>query len=161
MSHMYTHLSTPHTHTHTRSFKDIEARHIGWSILDIDYSPNNRFICYSTWSPYIQICNIHGDYELHEQLDMEPDAKRFSLFSMKFSSDNREILGGGCSRNAYLYDVERKQRVLRVEGHTDDINTVAWLSDSPNLFLTGSDDCLVKLWCVVGRVVWCAECRVQ
>lgn len=41
------------------------------SVVDVDYSPDSRFVMYGTWSPYVQLCNVFGDYELHEQLDFQ------------------------------------------------------------------------------------------
>jgi hypothetical protein len=29
------------------------------------------YVIYSTWSPYVQLCNVVGDFELHEQLDFQ------------------------------------------------------------------------------------------
>jgi WD repeat-containing protein 23 len=32
--------------------REIYAQDIGWSIIDTDYSPDQRFLIYSSWSPY-------------------------------------------------------------------------------------------------------------
>lgn len=32
------------------------------------------------------------------------------------------------------------------EAHQDDVNAVAFADESPNLFFSGSDDCLCKVW---------------
>jgi len=32
--------------------KRIHARSTGWSVVDTDYSPDRRFLIYSSWSPY-------------------------------------------------------------------------------------------------------------
>ena len=32
--------------------KTINARDIGWSVIDTDYSPDQRFLIYSSWSRY-------------------------------------------------------------------------------------------------------------
>lgn len=134
-----------------KPFKEIECKQIGWSIVDTDYSPDNRFCIYSTWSRNVHLCNVFGEYELHEALDFEPRSSRFCLFSIKFSPDNREILGGsnvasGGSPCIYLYDIERKQRVLAVSGHGDDVNSVCFADNTSQLFITGSDDTLCKVW---------------
>ncbi len=34
---------------------------------------------------------------------------------------------------------------LRIRGHKDDVNAVAWADDSGNLLLSGSDDRLCKV----------------
>jgi len=128
-------------------FKDIQARDVGWSIVDTHYSPNNKFIIYSTWSNFVHLCNVSGE-ELHEALDFEPSSShnRFCLFSIKFSPDNREILGGSSDASLYLYDIELQQRILCVPGHDDDVNTVGFADSQSQLFITGSDDTTCKVW---------------
>ena len=59
---------------------------IGWSIIDTDYSPDQRWLIYSSWSDYgnlpyfipiyynfylVHFCNIHGDFEIHDALDFK------------------------------------------------------------------------------------------
>jgi WD repeat-containing protein 23 len=132
--------------TQFKSIKDIHARSVGWAILDADYSPDSKFIIYSTWSPFIQLANISGDYELHEALQVTDTNRRFSLFSIKFSHDNREILGGSCDRSFYLYDIERKQCLLALPAHEDDINSVCWADEKSQIFATASDDTQIKIW---------------
>ena len=39
--------------------RQIYARDIGWSIIDTDYSPDQRFLIYSSWSPYGLIFDCH------------------------------------------------------------------------------------------------------
>lgn len=126
--------------------KEIHARHIGWSVIDIDYSPDQRWIIYSSWSEYVHICNLTGDFEIHDALDFSPQADRFCLFSIKFSPDSTEILGGSSDRNIYVYDINRKERVVQVPAHSDDINTVCYLDETGNTIVSGSDDYLIKVW---------------
>ena len=43
----------------------------------------------------VHLCNIYGDHETHEALNMCPEGDHsFCMFSLKFSADNSEILGG-------------------------------------------------------------------
>jgi WD repeat-containing protein 23 len=126
--------------------KEIHARHIGWSVIDIDYSPDQRWIIYSSWSDYVHICNLTGNFEIHDALDFSPQADRFCLFSIKFSPDSTEILGGSSDRNLYVYDINRKERVVQVPAHSEDINTVCYLDDTGNTIVSGSDDYLIKVW---------------
>ena len=141
-----------HTHSLSSSsesalpFKQIRARRGGWSIVDTDYSPDSRHIVYSSWSPSVQLCNVHGEYELHESLDMEPTVSRVCFFSVKFSPDGLLLLAGSNESCLYLLDIERKQRLLCLPGHDDDINSVCFADQSGNLFLTASDDTTIRLW---------------
>eukprot|EP01117_Protostelium_nocturnum_P005614 TRINITY_DN2023_c0_g1_i1.p1 TRINITY_DN2023_c0_g1~~TRINITY_DN2023_c0_g1_i1.p1 ORF type:complete len:506 (+),score=174.87 TRINITY_DN2023_c0_g1_i1:98-1615(+) len=134
-------------HATKKKVKEINARHIGWSIIDTDYSPDQRWLIYSSWSDYIHLCNIVGDVDTHEALDVKPEANRFCLFSVKFSPDSHEILGGSSDKHIYIYNLERREVEHRIEAHRDDINTVAYAeSDNGNIILTGSDDNICKVW---------------
>eukprot|EP01090_Pellita_catalonica_P016831 TRINITY_DN4948_c0_g1_i2.p2 TRINITY_DN4948_c0_g1~~TRINITY_DN4948_c0_g1_i2.p2 ORF type:complete len:267 (+),score=38.58 TRINITY_DN4948_c0_g1_i2:1011-1811(+) len=39
--------------------KEISAKDVGWSIIDTDYSPDQRFLIYSSWSDYISVSYTH------------------------------------------------------------------------------------------------------
>ena len=45
-----------------------------------------------------------------------------------------------------MYDLVKKERILRVMAHNDDINTVAYADETGNIFYSGSDDHLIKVW---------------
>jgi len=133
--------------TSHQQVREIEAQDIGWSIIDTDFSNDEKWLIYSTWSPFIQLCNITGEVDTHEALDVKPEANRFCLFSVKFSPDSHEILGGSSDKHIYIYNLERKEVEHRVRAHDDDINTVTYgEDDSGNLIITGSDDHLCKVW---------------
>jgi len=130
-----------------RLMKDIEAREVGWSIIDTDYSRDGKFLIYSSWSDYVHLCNIYGNEEIHEALHFHPEKSRnFCMFSIQFSPDCKQILAGCSDECLYIYDIERKRRILRVDAHENDINTVTFADDASDIIFSGSDDCLCKVW---------------
>jgi len=62
----------------------------------------------------VHICNIYGDRERHDSLCLNPDVRRFCIFSLAFSADGNEILGGANDGGLYIYDRFSNQRVLKV-----------------------------------------------
>lgn len=50
----------------------------------------------------------------HEPLDLSPPSMRFCPFSIRFSPDSREILAGANDCALYIFDIEYKRRILRV-----------------------------------------------
>ena len=47
------------------------------------------------WFLAVHLCNIYGEHETHEALNMCPEGDHsFCMFSLMFSADNSEILGG-------------------------------------------------------------------
>ncbi|XP_049827954.1 DDB1- and CUL4-associated factor 11 isoform X2 [Schistocerca gregaria] len=136
-------------HTGEGKFKyirSIQARDVGWSILDTAFSPDNNYIVYSSWSECLHLCKLYGDPDNQDALPLGPQERRFCIFSLTFSCDGREILGGGNDGYLYVYDRECNQRALRIEGHDNDVNTVAFADDTSHILYSGGDDGLCKVW---------------
>ena len=129
-----------------KPFKTIHARDIGWSVLDVDYSPDSKFIIYSSWSQFVHLAAVDTVSDYHEGLDLDPPEGRFCAFSVKFSPDSREIVAGANDCCLYLYDLETKRRTISVSAHDNDINTVCFGDESGNLIFSGSDDGYCKAW---------------
>ncbi|KAL8570478.1 hypothetical protein ACOMHN_034513 [Nucella lapillus] len=126
--------------------KTVRARDVGWSVLDVAFSPDGNYVIYSSWSDCIHLCNIYGEHEVHESLLLSPGEHSFCIFSLMFSSDNREIVGGANDGCLYVYDRESNQRTLRIDAHDDDVNAVAFADDSSQILYSGGDDGLCKVW---------------
>eukprot|EP00123_Amoebidium_parasiticum_P007182 comp17943_c0_seq2/m.18251 comp17943_c0_seq2/g.18251 ORF comp17943_c0_seq2/g.18251 comp17943_c0_seq2/m.18251 type:complete len:372 (-) comp17943_c0_seq2:39-1154(-) len=123
------------------------CRHIQWSVIDCDYSPDKEHVAYSSWSPFVHLTNVVGVEDKHTPLDFRPEsAYHFCLFSIKFSSDGSYLLGGSNESAIYIYDLNGQQRTTRIVGHDDDINSVAFAKDSLHIFYSASDDGLCKVW---------------
>ncbi|KAI5371934.1 hypothetical protein J4E82_009386 [Alternaria postmessia] len=74
-------------------------------------------------------------------------AQDFKIWSIRFSGDGREIVAGTGDSSVYVYDIERRQSVLRIPGHQDDVNAVCFGdTQSPHILYSGSDDTTLKVW---------------
>lgn len=124
----------------------VKARDVGWSVLDVCFTPDSRSILYSSWSDYIHMCSIDGENETHTALDLNPDERRFCVFSIAASMDSREVLGGANDGCLYVFDRELNKRTLKIDAHEDDVNAVAFADVSSQLLFSGSDDALCKVW---------------
>ncbi|XP_023182156.1 DDB1- and CUL4-associated factor 11 isoform X1 [Xiphophorus maculatus] len=51
--------------------RTVKARDVGWSVLDVCFTPDARNVLYSSWSDYIHLCSIDGDSENHTALDLK------------------------------------------------------------------------------------------
>nr|XP_056719265.1 DDB1- and CUL4-associated factor 11 [Euleptes europaea] len=129
-----------------RKFKSIKARDVGWSVLDVAFTPDGAHFLYSSWSNYIHIGNIYGENETHTALDLRPEERRFAVFSLTVSSDGREVLGGANDGCVYVFDMEQKKRTLKIESHEDDVNAVAFADTSSHILFSGGDDAICKVW---------------
>uniref|UniRef100_A0A9J7YEB2 Ddb1 and cul4 associated factor 11 n=1 Tax=Cyprinus carpio carpio TaxID=630221 RepID=A0A9J7YEB2_CYPCA len=126
--------------------KTVKARDVGWSILDVCFTPDAHCVLYSSWSDYIHVCSVDGDSETHTALDLNPDERRFCVFSLAASTDGKEILGGANDGCLYVFDREQNKRTLKIDAHEDDVNAVAFADSSSQLLFSGSDDALCKVW---------------
>ncbi|XP_060111840.1 DDB1- and CUL4-associated factor 11 [Heteronotia binoei] len=129
-----------------RKFRSIKARDVGWSVLDVAFTPDGAHFLYSSWSNYIHIGNIYGESDTHTALDLRPEERRFAVFSLTVSSDGREVLGGANDSCVYVFDVEQKKRTLKIESHEDDVNAVAFADNSSHILFSGGDDAICKVW---------------
>jgi WD repeat-containing protein 23 len=71
----------------------------------------------------------------------------FGIWSLRFSGDGSEIVAGTSDHSVYVYDVEAQRSILRIPGHTDDVNAVCYGDKmSPHILYSGSDDTTLKVW---------------
>ncbi|UJR30881.1 hypothetical protein I4U23_018393 [Adineta vaga] len=121
---------------------------VGWAILDTALSPNRNHVAYSTWSDCIYLVKLNEDQQESTiiPLHLYPQVHSFSIFSLQYSADGSEIIGGSNDTCVYIYDLEKQKRTLRVQAHGDDINAVRFIDNSNSLVVSGSDDNLVLVW---------------
>ncbi|XP_051118887.1 LEC14B protein-like [Andrographis paniculata] len=137
--------------------KNILAQSLRWTITDTSLSPDQRYLVYASMSPIVHIVNVdsatrdsHANItEIHDGLDFSsPDGGGYSfgIFSLKFSTDGRELVAGSSDEDLYVYDLEANKLSLQIPAHTSDVNTVCFADESGNLIYSGSDDNFCKVW---------------
>ncbi|EPS65052.1 hypothetical protein M569_09724, partial [Genlisea aurea] len=144
--------------------KDIQARSLGWTITDTSLSPDRRFLVYSSISPVVHIVDVGSGTkdsqanvtEIHEGLEFSSSAYDYSfgIFSVKFSTDGREIVAGSNDESIYVYDLGSNRQSLKIPAHKSDVNAVCFADETGNVIYSGSDDHLCKVWdrrCFVSR----------
>ncbi|KAJ8973770.1 hypothetical protein NQ317_002973 [Molorchus minor] len=88
-------------------FSSLRAREVGWSIIDVAFSPNKENYVYSTWSSALHLCSVNGSMDHQEPLSLLNTGRRFCVFSVVFSSDGKELLCGANDGSLYIYDLQR------------------------------------------------------
>ncbi|XP_030766143.1 DDB1- and CUL4-associated factor 11 isoform X2 [Sitophilus oryzae] len=127
-------------------YKTIRARDVGWSIIDVAFSPDGSNFVYSTWSSSLHMCPVRGSSDHQEPLSLVNTSRRFCVFSVTYSSDGKELVCGTNDGCLYIYNMEVQSRILRIPAHTSDINRVLFADNSSQIIYSGSDDGLVKVW---------------
>ncbi|TMS08923.1 DDB1- and CUL4-associated factor 11 [Larimichthys crocea] len=153
--------------------RTVKARDVGWSVLDVCFTPDAQHVLYSSWSDYIHYflltipqcsvsqftdnkknCRVNPlpvsddpqAFRKHSLAYAAPDERRFCVFSLAASTDGNEILGGANDGCLYVFDLEQNKRTLKIDAHEDDVNAVAFADSSSQLLFSGSDDALCKVW---------------
>ena len=143
-----------------KPIKEIVAEDIQWTITSVDATGDDRFVLYTTINPRMHLCNVGGEYEMDEVLELkairdDPQSDRrmhrrreFGTWCAKLSAGGREVVAGCSNDCVMVYDVERRETVAQQTAHTDDINAVTFLDldRSPHLVASGSDDTLIKVF---------------
>lgn len=74
-------------------------------------------------------------------------ANQEQIWSVRFSGDGRELVAGTSDYSVYVYDIDTNRTILRIPGHTEDVNAVCFGdTSSPHILYSGSDDTLIKVW---------------
>lgn len=141
-----------------RYYKTVNYLGGQWTITDATLSPDNRYLAYS--SIRSQVCLAPTDPDntadpyLLEFSDMGGQGRvprgyhpHFGIWSLRFSGDGREVVAGTSDSSVYVYDLETRRSILRIEGHDDDVNAVCFGDkNSPHILYSGSDDTTLKVW---------------
>jgi WD repeat-containing protein 23 len=71
----------------------------------------------------------------------------FGIWSLRFSGDGKEIVAGTSDHSVVVYNIERKQSVLKLPNHEEDVNAVCFGDkSSPHILYSGSDDQTLRVW---------------
>jgi len=126
-------------------------------VQDGNLSPNNDALIYSTIGPIVNYVHTREGDSLEElgshrsdytQLNFAAGGRMdFGIWSIRFSADAKEIVAGANHGSIFLYDIESRKTVLRIQAHQDDVNAVCFADEmSSNVLVSGSDDTLIKIW---------------
>jgi WD repeat-containing protein 23 len=137
-------------------YKSVVYPYGQWTITDASLSPDNRFLAYSSIRSIVCLAPTDPEDESEPNLlDFANIGTRsprgfhtyFGIWSIRFSGDGREIVAGTGDNSVYVYDIERRQSILRIPGHQDDVNAVCFGDQqSPHILYSGSDDTTIKVW---------------
>lgn len=152
-----------------RYFKTVAVHMGNWTITDATLSPDNRFLAASsirnivTLAPTDPMSSLDDDFENVQHLDFARTVpgtntgprqfrgwrghSHFGIWSLRFSGDGKEIVAGTGDCSVYVHDIETEQSILRIPGHSDDVNAVCYGDEmSPHILFSGSDDSTLKVW---------------
>lgn len=127
--------------------RQIEAKNVSWSILDIDFSPDGEHFVYSTWADALFVSRMYNmaTDDIH-CLFLRPERQKFGVFTVAYSNCGKQILAGANDGCLYAYDLVGNRRVLMVPVAEHDVNAVGFLDETSNIFFSGTDNGIIKVW---------------
>ena len=144
-------------------YKTVDYPFGQWTITDATLSPDNRYLAYSSIRHMVCLAPTDPtDNSQHTLLDFTNmcstanaraaelgymGGNGFGIWSLRFSGDGREIVAGTSDHSVVVYDLERRQAVLKLGNHEDDVNAVCFGdTSSPHILYSGSDDQTLRVW---------------
>ncbi|KAL0389560.1 UNVERIFIED_CONTAM: LEC14B protein [Sesamum calycinum] len=135
--------------------KNILARSLRWTITETSLSPDKKHLVYASMSPIVHIVNVGSATkeslanitEIHEGLDFsspEEGGYSFGIFSLKFSTDGREVLLEAATRIYMFMTLKRKKSPFESQ-HIRLMSTLYALLMKVVIFYSGSDDINVRV----------------
>jgi Prp8 binding protein len=73
------------------------------------------------------------------------------VLEIHWDSHGTSIVSCSADKTVGLWDAKKGTRTRRLTSHTGIVNSCTFASDSPEMFVSGSDDCSVLVWDVRDR----------
>ena len=146
-------------------YKTVDYPFGQWTITDATLSPDNKYLAYSSIRHMVCLAPTDPtDHSDHTLLDFTNFSRGsgangagtgygymgrngFGIWSLRFSGDGREIVAGTSDHSVVVYDLERRESVLKLQNHNDDVNAVCFGdTSSPHILYSGSDDQTLRVW---------------
>ncbi|KAI0727844.1 WD40-repeat-containing domain protein [Fomitopsis betulina] len=140
--------------TSIKVIKTIRANPGRWTITDSHLSPDNQRMIYASISNTVYMTTtLDPSTHQHPIRFADPTGNllrdyedEFGIWSCKFSADGNEVIAGGSSM-IFVYDLLADKRTVKIQAHTDDVNSCCWADTaSGNVLVSASDDTFIKVW---------------
>jgi len=124
--------------------KSIVCRSLGWSVLDMDISRDERFCAYSSWTHNVQLCKLADSSHEEMCLDLGFHA---GIFQVHFNHVTSHLLAAVNHGYIVYQDIETKKKLLHIRAHVEDVNSTCFVdAQSDNLIASAADDNFIRIW---------------
>ncbi|KAI8055518.1 WD40-repeat-containing domain protein [Syncephalis plumigaleata] len=128
----------------------IHAQRGNWTLSDVTLSRNQQQLAYSSLLPHAYYVNLNAEDPDDEQTVLDFSGRNrygFCIWSLRFSGDGHEVIAGTSDDSICVYDLEKREVIIRQTGHRDHVNTVCYADELvPHVIYSGSDDTLINVW---------------
>lgn len=138
------------------TWKEIKLEYL-WDGREIDYpmgriaafSPDGRIFAYIQGGSNLNFWNFET-WKIESQGEIGG-----SITSLAFSPDGKRIVLASYDKTVYIWDVETKKEIRRLEGHTGCVNSAAFSPDGKQIVTASTDD-TARIWdAETGKEVSC------
>ncbi|CAI2179443.1 2916_t:CDS:10 [Funneliformis geosporum] len=130
--------------------KTITGDYGRWTITDANLSLDNQWLAYTSITPIVYLAKTDPNDEFQIPLDFSGQLpQEFGLWSIRFSNDAKELIGGANDGRIYgrIISLLARTVLLQLNGHNSvDVNSVCFADDSSHILFSGSDDAYIKVW---------------
>jgi tetratricopeptide (TPR) repeat protein len=117
-----------------------------YGVMTVGFSRDGTLLAAAGIEGKIQIYDTRTILDNPEPIDTLNSNSQV-LESLAFSPDGRLIAAGGWGGVIYLWDVESRQKIAELDGHSGDVNSLSFSADGM-LLASGGNDNTVRLWYV-------------
>lgn len=111
------------------------------AVRAVAYRPDGAYFATAGMDGQVRIWDRSGQpYRTFEGQDGK------GIIDVTFSPDGQQIAAGGFNQTAEIWEVETGRLVTRLEGHDQEVRSVAFSPTSRNVLVTASGDNTIKLW---------------
>ncbi|OQR96252.1 hypothetical protein ACHHYP_16560 [Achlya hypogyna] len=132
-----------------RRIHSLPARNLRWTITDAHFTPDAESVVYSSITSTVRM--VSSTKETAFRLSPHNAAPRlryrdFGVWCLGMNASGTEFLAGTSSNSIVLHDMVTNTTVCHLAGHAHDVNAITFVDDFSNVFVSGSDDQLIKVW---------------
>ncbi|KAJ7757545.1 WD40 repeat-like protein [Mycena metata] len=146
--------------TNMKVMNSIQAHPARWTISDVNLSADNERMVYASVSATCYMTNTTDPAPAQIPIPFSdppthPNRARanfwgyesgYRIYSCRFSADGNEVIAGA-NGPLFVYDLLANRRTVKIEAHTDDVNSCTWADTaSGNVLVSASDDSFLKVW---------------
>ncbi|KAG2232102.1 hypothetical protein INT48_006779 [Thamnidium elegans] len=111
-------------------------------IFSCEFDRSGENIASAGFDRQILLWNTYGEVKNYGVLKGHTNA----IMEIHWSRDSNQIFSCSADKSVGIFDVKTGERTRRWRGHTGIVNSCQVARRGPELVVSGSDDCTVKIW---------------
>ncbi|CAD7937441.1 unnamed protein product [Amoebophrya sp. A25] len=114
----------------------------GGEVFGCEFSPDGKRLASCSFDNKIFLWNVYGDSENYGCLEGHANA----VLEVHWSKDMSSIYSCSADKSVAVWDAETGQRIKKLKGHSEIVNSVQCSRSGEPMLCSGGDDGSTKLW---------------